>query len=91
MSIILLYTPSTFVDPLLLTTSYFSYKRFSLVCRNICERLDSKGQVGKSNYLIGKKYCRKCEVYLYHDDVFCPCCRSQLRTTPHNKKEQTDS
>ena len=48
-------------------------------------------EVGKSNYLIGKKYCRKCEVYLYHDDVFCPCCRSQLRTTPHNKKEQTDS
>src|SRR5919204_6793269 len=58
-----------------------------LVCKNICERLDSKMQVGKSNYLVGKKYCRKCEVYLYHDGVFCPCCKSQLRTTPHNKKE----
>ena len=62
-----------------------------LVCKNICERLDSKMQVGKSNYLIGKKYCRKCEVYLYHDGVFCPCCRCQLRTTPHNKKKSRPS
>jgi hypothetical protein len=23
---------------------------------------------------------------LYYDGIFCPCCRSQLRTTPHNKK-----
>ena len=37
-------------------------------------------------WLAGKKYCRKCEIYLYHEEAFCPCCRAQLRTTAHNKK-----
>lgn len=57
-----------------------------MVCRNLCERINSKIQVGRSNYLVGKKYCRRCEIYLYNDGTFCPCCGIQLRTTPHNKK-----
>ena len=57
-----------------------------MVCKNICERIYSKIQIGKANYLIGKKYCRRCEIYLYYDGVFCPCCGMQLRTTPSNKK-----
>ena len=61
-----------------------------MVCRNICDRLYSEKVVfGISNYSLGRKYCRKCEVYLYYDDVFCPCCKAQLRTIPHNKKRQT--
>jgi uncharacterized Zn finger protein (UPF0148 family) len=57
-----------------------------MVCRNICERLYSKIQVGEPSYFVGKKYCRRCEIYLYYDGVFCPCCGMQLRTTPTNKK-----
>ena len=62
-----------------------------MVCRNICERLDSNtgSKDGSINYcyLLGKKYCRRCEVYLYYNQgIFCPCCGMQLRTTPTTKK-----
>jgi uncharacterized Zn finger protein (UPF0148 family) len=59
-----------------------------MVCRNICERIYSKRQVGQSDYLVGKKYCRRCEVYLYHNGTFCPCCGMQLRTTPIDKESK---
>jgi len=58
----------------------------SMVCRNLCERLDSKIIVGKSIYEEGKKYCRRCEVYFLHDGSFCPCCGMRLRISPINKK-----
>jgi uncharacterized paraquat-inducible protein A len=59
-----------------------------LVCRNICERIYSKKILfGKSNYSVGKKYCRRCEVYMYHNEgLFCPSCGMQLRLTPSNKE-----
>jgi hypothetical protein len=58
-----------------------------LVCRNICERIYSKKILfGKSNYSVGKKYCRRCAVYLYHEGLFCPCCGMQLRLTPSDKE-----
>jgi hypothetical protein len=59
-----------------------------LVCRNICERIYSKKIIfGKSNYSLGKKYCRRCEVYMYYNDgIFCPCCVMQLRLTPSSRR-----
>jgi hypothetical protein len=59
-----------------------------LVCRNICERIYSKKILfGKSNYSVGKKYCRRCEVYMYYNEgIFCPCCGMQLRITPSNRE-----
>ncbi|MFL6324160.1 MAG: hypothetical protein ACJ71K_11090 [Nitrososphaeraceae archaeon] len=59
-----------------------------MVCRNICERIYSKEiTFGKSNYSLGKKYCRRCEVYLYYNEsMFCPCCGMQLRLTPSNRE-----
>jgi predicted amidophosphoribosyltransferase len=60
---------------------------FPLVCKNICERIRYKrtsfGTGG--NYFDGKKYCRRCEVYMYHDGLFCPCCGMQLRLTPSSR------
>jgi hypothetical protein len=40
---------------------------------------------GRSHYEGGKKYCRRCEVYIYHDGMFCPCCGMALRGSlpPH--------
>jgi hypothetical protein len=57
-----------------------------MACRNLCERVDSKIIVGKSKYEEGKKYCRRCEVYLLHNGSFCPCCGIRLRVSPANKK-----
>jgi predicted amidophosphoribosyltransferase len=41
---------------------------------------------GISNYSLGQKYCRRCEVYIYNSGVFCPCCGMQLRLTPSSRK-----
>ena len=38
--------------------------------------------LGKSHYEGGKKYGRRCEVYFYHDDLFCPYCGMALRVSP---------
>jgi rRNA maturation endonuclease Nob1 len=38
--------------------------------------------------LDGKKYCRTCEIYFYHEGQFCPCCGMQLRTTPIDTKDK---
>ncbi len=62
--------------------------QFTMACRNLCERLYSKIIFGKSHYEGGKKYCRRCEVYYYHDGVFCTCCGMALRTSPTNKKDK---
>jgi uncharacterized Zn finger protein (UPF0148 family) len=40
-----------------------------------------------NQYLEGKKYCRRCEVFLfYNGGLFCPCCGMQLRRTPTAKR-----
>jgi hypothetical protein len=42
--------------------------------------------LGGGNYFAGKKYCRRCEVYLYHSGLFCPCCGMQLRLIPSSRE-----
>jgi hypothetical protein len=52
----------------------------TLVCRNICERIHSEKVVfGISNYSLGQKYCRRREVYMYNNSMFCPCCSMPLK------------
>jgi hypothetical protein len=54
---------------------------------NICERICSKRiSFGEGNYFSGKKYCRRCEVYLYHSGLFRLCCGMQLRLTPSSRE-----
>ncbi|MGB7954460.1 MAG: hypothetical protein WCF23_10795 [Candidatus Nitrosopolaris sp.] len=48
----------------------------------------SKIIFGKSHYEGGKKYCRRCEVYYYHDGMFCPCCGMALRMSPINRRDK---
>jgi hypothetical protein len=80
------HSPSLFgVSTIIKKSSIWDYIHI-MVCRNICERIYSKIQVGEANYSVGKKYCRRCEIYLYHNGIFCPCCGMQLRTTPTTKK-----
>ena len=77
---------SHFGDSLFLMT-FFTLKPVPrMVCRNICERVYSKVVFGISNYSLGQKYCRRCEVYLYNDGLFCPCCGMQLRLTPCSRR-----
>jgi hypothetical protein len=62
--------------------------QFTMVCRNLCERLYSKIIFGKSHYEGGKKYFRRCEVYYCHDGMYCPCCGMALRMSPTNKRDK---
>jgi predicted amidophosphoribosyltransferase len=39
-------------------------------------------------YFAGKKYCRRCEIFLYHNGMFCPCCGMQLRLSPARKRDK---
>jgi hypothetical protein len=57
-----------------------------MVCRNLCERLGTEISVGSSCYRTGGRYCRRCEVYFYCNDFFCPCCGMRLRLSPTTKK-----
>jgi hypothetical protein len=59
-----------------------------MVCRNLCERLYSRITVGKAHYGNGNKYCRRCEVYFFHNGIFCPCCGMALRSSPTSKKDK---
>gem|GEM_PF-622646 len=54
----------------------------AMPCRNICTRIGSSF----GYYSAGIKYCRRCEMYLFHDGYICPCCRRPLRTSPNNRK-----
>ena len=57
-----------------------------MVCRNLCDRLHSKIIFGKNHYEGSKKYCRRCEVYCYHNGVFC--LGVALKTSPTNKRDK---
>jgi hypothetical protein len=48
-----------------------------------------KEDKGKSNYSVGKKYCRKYEVCLYHEGMFVhvAVCM-QLRLTSSNREDK---
>lgn len=76
-------SPSLLVAPIVLTLYIY---RMHMTCRNLCERLYSKNTVRSSNYQAGGKYCRRCEVYFYCNDFFCPCCGMRLRLSPTTKK-----
>ena len=62
--------------------------QFNVVCRNLCDKLNSKIIFGKRHYEGGKKFCRRCEVYYYHDGVFCPCCGMALRISPTSNRDK---
>jgi predicted amidophosphoribosyltransferase len=59
-----------------------------MACRNLFDGLHSKIIVGKSNYEAGKKCCRRCEAFLYHNGTFCPCCGMALKATPTSRKDK---
>lgn len=50
-------------------------------CKNICGRLGIivKWSRRSTAYLIGVKYCSRCEHYMRYDKRHCPCCGCTLR------------
>jgi ribosomal protein L37E len=79
-SVYKVFSPSLYGALFIITLEYFL--SIPMVCRNMCDKISSKIVVGQSHYSLGKKYCRRCERYMFHEGRFCACCGMQLRTTP---------
>ena len=41
---------------------------------------------GGNRYLMGQKRCQVCQVFIYWQDSYCPCCGYKLRVNPRNSK-----
>ncbi len=55
------------------------------ICNNICikyKALNTDVTLGRYNQ--GQKHCVHCNIYVYYDGLFCPCCTTRLRTRPRN-------
>ena len=55
-------------------------------CNGICHRYKATKPVNIGRYVIGQKRCNSCDVYLYWDGVWCPCCNYKLRLGPRSSK-----
>ncbi len=50
-----------------------------MTCNGICDNYKAtKPRVG-GRYENGQKRCQICEIFVYHDGLFCPCCNMRLR------------
>ena len=64
----------------------------AMTCRNICERYGIKipkggrYQIVISPYLLGLRYCSRCQLYFDTSCSHCICCGIHLRLNPMNKK-----
>jgi hypothetical protein len=58
-----------------------------LVCKGICSRHKAfKPKKGGQRYAIGQKRCQVCQIFIYWQNSFCPCCGYRLRGKPRNSK-----
>lgn len=54
------------------------------MCKGVCPRYKAKKPIGIGRYASGQKRCNGCEIYIYWNGIFCPCCSSRLRTKPRS-------
>jgi ferredoxin len=59
-------------------------------CSDKCLKYKAKQEWGVSRYANGQKYCTICRVYVKFDGTLCPCCKSELRTSPAFKIHKTN-
>lgn len=59
-----------------------------LNCKGICKTLKiiAKKPIGGRRYAAGQKRCDVCEIFVWWEGKWCPCCSAQLRTKPRAQK-----
>lgn len=55
-------------------------------CKGICKNYKTEMIVSASRYGDGKRRCQTCEIFIYWDGLWCPCCGYRLRIKPRSKK-----
>ena len=58
----------------------------SSTCKGVCQRNKAIRPSTGNRYLIGQKRCQACQVFIYWQGLFCPCCGCRLRNKPRNRK-----
>ena len=71
----------------------------AVTCNGICHRYRALKARKQARYAMGQKRCNPCEIFIYWDGMYCPCCNHRLRVAPRTrlykekyrqaKKEQT--
>ncbi len=59
-----------------------------MVCKGICHRYKAIKTGNQPRYANGQKRCNTCEIFLYWDSFWCPCCGAQLRNKPKDGKHR---
>ena len=49
-----------------------------MACNGICEQFKAAKPNG-GRYENGQKRCQTCEIFVYHEGLYCPCCNRRLR------------
>ncbi|HJU59978.1 MAG TPA: hypothetical protein VJ583_09515 [Nitrososphaeraceae archaeon] len=57
-----------------------------MVCKGICIRHKAIKPKSGQRYTIGQKRCQVCQIFIYWQGPWCPCCGYRLRGKPRNSK-----
>ena len=52
-----------------------------MTCNGICENYKASKPTSGGRYDEGQKRCQTCQIFVYHDGLYCPCCNMRLRGT----------
>ncbi len=55
-------------------------------CNKICQRYRALMPKNSGRYSLGQKRCNECEIFIFWDGLFCPCCNNRLRLAPRTSK-----
>ena len=56
-------------------------------CDRICDKYKVTGRDSNGNfYWNGVKRCSSCEVRIFWEGRFCPCCKTRLRSKPVHQR-----
>lgn len=57
-----------------------------MTCKNECVKYKAAKPLGMGRYEAGQRRCQICEIYMWWDGNFCPCCGYRVRGKPRARK-----
>jgi len=58
----------------------------STSCNSICSKYKATLPQHMGRYESGQKRCNSCDIFIFWDGRFCPCCGDRLRLAPRGSK-----
>ena len=58
------------------------------MCNNKCSKYRASRPFGEGKYANGQKRCNSCNIFIYWEGLWCPCCNKRLRLSPRNGKNK---